>query len=488
MPRVALALLAVLLVTSVLSEAKRRASPIDQLFAEERRAVDDPARRKALWTTGRAGKSTTVLTAFVDDGLRRPYSVYFYFCLTMPHVEEIAWPTLRRLDRDFGLGCRFQEDKLRVILPGGSWIRLFGFDRPLALDRFYGIKLRGAAIDEAAFANIDLEEFCEDTLGPRLIDDQGTLWLMSIPGRVPRGLFDEIIRGFPKRVNMSGVRSPSRPDWSVHSWTALENPTIAPLVQAEVNQKLKDNPDVASRAWFRRNYLGERVQERGSLVYQYDREKNTYWRLGPDGRVSAWDRREDDRYVLGLDFGWDDATSFSLNAWREDSPLFVELESYAQPEMMMAAIAARVRLYQDWVAPGPLAIVGDPARKNYFEELRRRYQLPIMVAEKSSKADWIEVKNNDLAAGLVQLVDPDSSPHVREMQTLTWKVMPDGRRLEQPGANNNCCDAHLMAYRHAYHYLHKDAPPDPRSASERINDELIEAALSEDEEMTHALG
>ncbi len=495
-----LSLLAVLVVSSILDEAQRRSSPLDQLFAEQRAAVEDPSRRKCLWTTGRAGKSTTVLTAFVDDGLKHPYMVYFYFCLTMPHVEEIAWPTLRRLDRDFGLGCRFQEDKLRVILPSGSWIRLFGFDRPLALDRFYGIALRGAAADEAAFANIDLEEFVEDTIGPRLIDHQGTFWLMSIPGRVPRGLFDEIIRGFPRRENMRGVRSPSRPDWSVHSWTALENPTVRDLVLSEIAQKVaaraypSTSPealaaaraDLERLAWFRRNYLGERVQERGDLVYPFDRDKNTYWRLDKDGqRISAWARRPDDHYVLGIDFGWDDATAFSLNAWRDDLPLFVELESYAQPEMMMSAIAARVRLYQEWIAPAPLTIVGDPARKNYFEELRRRYQLPIMVAEKANKLDWIEVFVNDLSAGLVQYVAPDDSPHVREMQGLTWKVMKDGKRLEQPGAANNGCDAQLMAYRHAYHYLHTEAEPKPepgsRAAELRLEADLLAQVERDDE-------
>lgn len=477
--------------SSLLAQARRRDRPIDDLFPAQRAAVDDPHNRVCLWTSGRAGKSTAVLTKFVQDGLDHPNSVYWYFSLTGPHVEEIAWPTLRRLDALYGLGCRFQEDKLRVILPGGSWIRCFGFDRPLALDRFYGVRLRGAAIDEAAFSNLDLDEFAEDTLGPRLLDQGGTLYLMSIPGRVPRGLFDEIIAGFPKRVNMSGVRSPTRRRWSVHSWTWADNPAMREVVAAELARIKADEPELLKRPSTRRNYFGERVTDRQGRVYDFLRDRNTYWRADPKTGllVSSWLMQPDDHYVLGLDFGWDDCAAFSFNAWRDDGPDLVELESYRETEMRMRAIADRVRMYQEWAGGEErLDIVADPSHKDYFEEIRRRYDLPIKVAEKASKYDWIEVENDDLSLGHVLIVDPESSPHVHEMQHLTRKVLKTGKWVEQPGKPNDCCDAHLVAYRESYHYLHKEEPPVPEPGSrealeaeeQRMVDELEAADRERD--------
>lgn len=467
--------------SGTLAEARRRHRPIDDLFLSQRLAVEDPHNRIALWTTGRAGKSTAVLTKFVQDGLDFPNTVYWYFCLTMPSVEEIAWPALQRLNREYDLGCRFQEEKLRVILPTGSWIRLFGFDRPLALDRFYGVKLNGAAIDEAAFANVDLEELVEDTLGMRLLDQDAKIYLMSIPGRVTRGLFDAIISGFPKRQNMAGVRSPTKPRWSVHSWTWADNPSVRDKVAAELARMRRDDPALLKRPSTRRNYFGERITDRAGRVYEWSKEKGTYWRRDEATglQVSAWTMAAGDHYVLGMDYGWDDAAGFSLNTWRDDSPLFVELESYCETEMRMRAIADRIRMYQDWVAPyGDLTIVAPRDHKAYFEEVRRRYDLPIMVSEKSEKADWQEVLNDDYAAGRAQIVDPESSPHVNEMARLVKKFLPSRKWIEQPGRPNNCCDAHLAAYREAYHYLHKEAPPalSSREAeqveSDRIADEL----------------
>ena len=495
------------LVSSALVEARSRRSPIDTLFPEQRRAVEDPHNRVCLWTTGQSGKSTAVLTYYVDDGIRRPHGVYWYFCLTSYHVEEIAWPTLKRLDREFDLGCRFQEQKLRVILPGGSWIRLFGFDRPLALDRYYGVRLRSAAIDEAAFSNIDLDDFCEDTLGPRLLRENGKIFLMSIPPREPRGLFDEIIRGFPKRANMAGVRSPTRRDWSVHSWTAFDNPVMRDLWIDEIAKKIRaragDNPtpedlrraeaELRAAPWFQRNYFGERVQERGEKVYDFDRDRNTYWRTDDKGeRVSSWEPRPGDRYVLGIDFGWDDSTAFSWNVYRDDSPDLVEVESFKQAEMRMDAIAARARMYI--AASGEehaISIVGDYAHKTFFEEIRRRYDLPMMIGEKSEKYDWIATWNADANLGRVKIVDPENSPHVEEMLGLVWKLIKaTGKKVEQPAAPNDCSDAHLMAYRHAYHYLHEEPAKPVETGSpewyhrqeERMLEELEEEDRRREEE------
>lgn len=458
----------------------------DILFPEQRAAADDPHDRVCLWTTGRAGKSFTVLTDFVASAMEPSdkTSVFFYYCLSDYQVEEIAWPTLQWLDRRFQIGARFQEQKLRMILPTGNWIRLFSFNRLEHLDRYYGIRLKGAALDEAAFAKISVEEFIEDTLGPRLVDDGGKFYLMSIPGRVQTGLFDEIIRAWPRRRNMSGVRSPSRPDWSVHSWTWRENPTMRAKVEAYLARKTAERPAFTKTAHYIRNYIGDRVASRGERVYPFDRGKNTYNRTDPDrGSVSNWEMRSGDHYVLGLDFGFDDATAWSLNVWRDDSPLLVEIESYKETNLLMSPIAARTRAYMEFcdIEGTTLDIVADHAHKQWFREFTARHQIPVMVSEKADKYDWIETYNDDLAQGLVKICDPDGSPRVKEMNGLTWKTLPGTkRRVEQPGAPNDCCDAHLAAYRHAYHYLHKEQEPKPErggpewwaAEERRIEDEL----------------
>jgi len=451
----------------LVSEWTRRADLTDSLFPEQLAAIRDPSTLKCIWTTARAGKTRTVLTDFFDDGLRHPGNRYNFIALTSNSAAEIAWPEAKEIDRDHHLGCTFTESRLRITMPGGSWIRIYGADRPGWMDRLYGQKFRRTAFDEAAFFHVDLESFIVDVLRPRAIDLGGQIYLSSIPGYIPRGLFHEVIKGFPERVNMSSVPSPTKPGWSVHSWTTEDNPWMRAKFIADRDQQIAENPDIVDDPRFRRNYLGETIIERGQRVYGFDPDKNG---------LAEWEHHAGDRYVLGLDFGWDDQTAFSLCVWREDSPHFVEIESYSEKEMLLDKAASFVRGYVALCEPhGTIDIVGDPAHKQLFEEFRRRYDLPIMPAEKTDKYAWIELVNNDLALNKIKICVPEKSPHVEEMQGLTWKVLSTGRRIEQPGAPNDVCDAFLVAYRHAYHYRYE--APVPELPKEQLEEQRMLALV-----------
>jgi hypothetical protein len=425
-----------------------------------------------------------VLTDFVSDGLEREFSTYFFFCLIEKQVEEIAWKILAKINRDYALGCRMQEHKLKVTLPTGSQIQLFGSDNLAALDRFLGIKLRKVAFDEAAFyTTLNLEEMVEDTIGPRLVDERGQLYLMSTPPRHPHGLFYEIIKGFGPRKNMSGVESPSYPGWSCHSWTTLDNPSMRSQWKQDIARKRKNDPELETRVWFRRTYLGENVHDTGKLVYEYDPVRNL-WR-------EDWEHKPGDRFVLGLDLGWDDATAFSFNTWRPTSkiPLLLELDAYKESHMRMDAIASHVTKYRDYVDTvhgESLDIVCDYAHKQYFEELARRYDIPLLQSEKPKKYDWIKTLNSDYNLGYVQLLESSTECHREEMSSLPWKIAKQtGKRVEYPNKPNDSCDAHLAAYRHAYHYIHEEEEPKIDLHSEewyrREEERMVMAAQMEDE-------
>ena len=264
---------------TLIEGAKSRVSIRDSLFRQQRLAVDDPSPRKCIWTTGRAGKSTAVLTEFTADAVERDYSGYFYFCLTEKQVFKIAWPILRYLDRTYKLNARFQQHLALVTYPNGSWIQLAGADRPVALDRFYGIKLRGAAFDEAGFySSLDLRDMIEDTIGPRLVDDDGQCYIMSIPPRYPFGLFFDVIKKFPKRENMAGVLSPTEPEWSVHSWTTHDNPAMKDKFAAEIARKKANDPDYNKKSAYIRNYEGNNIFDM-SFIKKADASNHFIWNI-----------------------------------------------------------------------------------------------------------------------------------------------------------------------------------------------------------------
>ena len=230
---------------SVLGAARRRAGLLDYLFEAERQAVEDPAPKKLYWCTGRAGKTTAFLTDCLDDGSRHELYRYIYVAKTLESAMEIAWPVLKELQKASGIDLEFSESRNRcTIVSTGSWVKIYGADRPGWMDKLYGQKWSRLGIDEAGFYTINLRAFVEDIVEMRGIDQDGQLCLMSIPGRLPSGYFHDIIKGFDGFKRRAGEPSPTEPDWSVHSWSWRDNPAVAKKIARYVSQEDRAKPQL----------------------------------------------------------------------------------------------------------------------------------------------------------------------------------------------------------------------------------------------------
>lgn len=411
-------------------ELRRRAGPRMGCFLEQADAMDDPASHRLWQCDRRAGKTTTAVCEFYSEGKQRD-SEYAYIALTQKSAKRIAWRMLRQLNVRYDCRARLYEQEHRVLLPSGSILSLYGADRPGWSDLIYGQRLRRVYIDEAAFFSIDLNQLIMDVLDPCVADEEGTITLMSRPGHVNAGFFYDIAHG-----KIGG--------WSVKKWSWRDNPHVAPQIQKRIDQQLKERPELINNPSFRRNWYNEWAVSRGAHVYLIDVDSCA---------ITEWKAQPADQYVLGIDLGWYDHTAFSLISWSPAHDKVIELESYREREMLLDKVAARIRMYMDEYQP--LYIVGDPGRRQAFEELRQRYDLPISPAEKSDKLHWIDMINTDFAAGKIAILNAHSSPHVEEMLDLTWEKRPSNKRIESPSCANDASDAFLYAFRYARHYLHK---------------------------------
>ena len=445
-------------------ELQRRQAIRDSLFQAQRQVVEHPNRFKIVWTTRRAGKTTCALIDWILDALGHPYSQSVYIGITHSSAKRIAWLALKQLDRQWGLQARFQEAELRVNLPNGSNLQLFGADRPGLADRLLGTKLRRAYIDEAAFHSQDLTRLVDGVLLDAVSDEAGQIWLLSTPGILTRGLFYELTRKLPWQETFSG-RTPPATDaypavsrWRVFRWTTAQNPYMAETFAREIAEARAANPDLDKDPEHIRNRLGAWVHCTGETVYRWDPERNTW-------PGQQWVTRPGDQFILGMDFGWDDRQAMSLVSYRDDSPILVEVEAIRLKQALMDELAARVKGYMTEY-PG-LTILGDPGSKQYFEEFRRAHSLPLIPAEKASKFEWIQIANTALRAGHIQIVAPSTSPHVDEMTNLIWTVKPDGTKVEARGLRNDSCDAFLYAFRHARHYMIGEQEPEPPAPTQQ---------------------
>jgi hypothetical protein len=128
----------------------------------------------------RAGKTVAVLQRIIRDALNPPHpnSQYALIAPTYSQAKSIAFDYLRRMTAD--LDATVHETELRVELPNGSRIRLFGAETP---DRLRGIRLDGCVIDEVAQCPANL---FGEIIRPALADRKGWCGYIGTPkGRGP---------------------------------------------------------------------------------------------------------------------------------------------------------------------------------------------------------------------------------------------------------------------------------------------------------------
>lgn len=404
-----------------------RGKLLASLFPAQRRFLEDSAHLKAALCTRRAGKSHASAVALIDAAWSKPNTVALYLALTRRSAKAIMWHKLKELDRTHKLGLTFSESELIVSLPNNSRIVLFGADLENLADRLRGDAYVRVIIDEAQSYGSHLQMLIDDVLEPATLDHRGDIALIGTPGPSPCGTFYDA--------------TTTAPSWSRHSWSLIDNhhlPHAADwLVQLKTNRGWTDeNP-----TWLR-EYQAQWVQDESALVYRgFKRRRNMYRELP----MSSW------QYIVGLDLGWHDQTAFSVIAYSKYQPNAHIIRSFGRSEMHISRTAEVLLSLQNEFAPA--AIVADTGGlgKAICEELKMRYSLPIVAAEKTDKLTAIEALNGDFIDGRV-LVHESCSDLINQYETLTW----DEKRLhENPGQRNDLIDSALYPLRYSRHYWHR---------------------------------
>lgn len=392
--------------------------------------------------TRRAGKSRTAGVRLITRANRAgPYKGAIYFGLTRSTAKAVMWSTLQAMNREHTLGLDFHESDLIATLPNKSFIKLLGADATKdEIQKALGQAYVEAVVDEAQAFGPQLKDLCYDILLPALGDELGALTLIGTAGLVPAGFFFDVTNGLETTY-----------PWSVHGWTYQDNPNtkVRENIERQVAMMIAHNPEVVKTAAFRRNYLKEWVIEESNQIYRFREERNRF-----DGRLPADIRWT---YVLGVDLGFTDDTAFVLGAYSSKSPVFYIVEVESKPGMDFFDVAARIKEYQ---AKYRIAhVVIDGANKQGIVTMERRCGLKLEMAEKTSKQDYIELMNGELAQGYVKVYP--GCPLVPEWGQLVW-VRDGNKREEDERQKNHKSDACLYAWRHAFNFAYRppgEAPP-----------------------------
>lgn len=413
----------------------------DFLFKEQLALALDPAKFATAVCSVRAGKTVTCAADLIATATESPGVVCLYITLARSSAKRIIWPDLHKINREYDLGGIPNESDLSLKFPNGSIIYCSGASDATEIEKFRGLSnVALAYIDESQAFRAHIKELVEEILIKRLYDTNGRLRLIGTPGPIPTGYFYEASQS---------------PQWSHHAWTLHSNPhierksgvTVAQLINQDCERKgvSLDDPSI------QRECFGRWVLDTNSLLLEYNPERNDYASL-PQGQYT---------YILGMDFGFEDADAFSVLGWHEASPdTYLIEEVIAEKQTYEQMVENFDRLYKKYSFS---RIVADPGGggKKLIESLKQRYPIPMHVADKLGKISNYGLLNNALRTGrFFAKRDSRFSQDCNLLEVDRDKSTPEKTIVK---GHSDSVDAVLYAFKEspAYGYTPPIAKPKP---------------------------
>lgn len=433
-------------------EQSRAPPPLyDEHFPEQRAFIEDEGNMLVALCTRRAGKSFGAALRLIRAAYRHPGASCLFLALTRLSAKGILWDdVLKVINRKWKLGATFNESELMMRLPNGSRIYLLGADaNEDEREKLLGKKYAEVDIDESASYSIDFEHLVFGTLKPAVADYRGNVVLIGTPSNIKSGLFYELTQGQDPRTPGRWTKN----GWSGHRWSAFQNPHMAKQWQAEIDELVANNPLITETPAFQQNYYGVWTIDDNALVYRYEEGRNDYVNL-PTFARGSW------TFVLGVDLGFNDDSSFTVVGFHEFARVLYVVESSKEAGLDITDVAERVATLKRRYPIVRTRI--DGANKQAVAELNNRHGTEAEAADKREKAEFIDLMNAEFIQGRVKL-SALCEPLKEEYKVLVWdeRALKKGKRIEHPGCSNHATDSTLYAWRDCWQYLSEMEPAAP---------------------------
>lgn len=458
---------------------------LKNLHPAQRRALEDPEPRKCFEKGRRGGGSFAVAAWLLEEYHRWPGATSLFVATTKEHAKAILWPVLEELDAKYGLGGDFNALDLTYTLPNGYKIILRAAKDRAQVEKLRGIAggLRRAAIDEAgSFLGHDqhFRYLISSVITPQFMDTHhlggGQLILCGSPGLMPMGFFYE---------KCSGRTHEGKPvkQWSVHHWTALDNPYVDAagyfheelengdyiLDDTSVNDVVAEivalnGVPLSDERWapllakltaeFRREYLADWVSDDASIIYAPTKRN-----LLPEGYElppGPW------RVVVAADVGWGDGNGFAVAAKSLRGKEIILLRAYYLPEMDDAEIAAEIaQLKKDWHTSEAYVDCGGEGDRLVAN--LENHGVIVQRAAKPRKKPRIEYVRALLHTGSLQIRPEHCGDVLAEWLALPWSK---DKQSHREGFVDDVADAVLMAVNPLSQRFVPQPPPRPKPGEE----------------------
>lgn len=414
-------------------------------FPQQHAFILDPAQFKTLVTPRRSGKTVGDALALLDTALRVGKSVNLYITLSRANAKKIMWPVLLELNREHSLGGEPNESDLSLKLPSGSIVYLTGAKDKKEIEKFRGLPIQRAIVDEAQSFPEYIKELIDEVLVPATFDTGGDIILSGTPKPVPSGYFHDAAHSDA---------------WSHHGWQMEDNPwikaktgkTALQIIERECKRKgvTLDHPTI------QRECFGRWVLDLNSLVFRYDPVLNHYDTPLHQVQPPKWE------FVLGVDIGFHDADAIAVLGWGPESPKAFLVEESITSKQGITELAQQMDLLVKKYNPMRIVMDTGGLGRKIAEELRKRFSIPVVAAEKARKFEYIELLNDAMRTG--NLMARKDSRFANDAFLVEWDRQGDKPKVKDT-FHSDICDAVLYAYREALHWLHTPAIPEVSAGS-----------------------
>lgn len=399
------------------------------------------AKRKVGICSRRAGKTYLASIYAIKEVHKPKEGNVAYIGITRNSAKRIIFDQIDRMNDRFNLGMKKNTSELSFTAANGNVIYLAGAHHEDEAEKFRGQKNNLIILDECASFKSHVQYLIEEVLEPTLIDTDGTICLIGTPSANP-GPHNYFYK----------VTAEDSQGYEVHKWTIHNNPHI-PHAEAWLKEYRERKGWDENHPIYRREWMGEWTTDSNTLVYKFNKEKNTYAHEIP--KNGGW------QFIMGVDLGSVDSFAIVVLAYSSNSPTLFEVDSFARSQLIPSEWAEHIKRFVELYRP--VSIVADHGGlgKSICEEITRRYHIPLKPAEKTQKLANIELLNGDLISGRFKF--RKDSPVTKQMQMLQWD--PDRPGKEDERTPNDLCDSTLYAYREARHYHGRQPVPRPLAGS-----------------------
>ena len=433
-------------------------------FPEQLAFIRDPKPFMSASCSRRAGKTEVCAYDLLDTATKHKGVVCLYITLTRTNAEKIVWMKLKEINELYQLGGTPNEAKLHMSFSNGSIIYLSGCKDKSEVEKFRGLALKLVYIDEVQSFKAFIEDLVDDVIAPALADYAGKLKFIGTPAPLQSGFFWKVL---------------NNPIYSRHHWTFWNNPFIAKkagIPHAEILKRELDRRGVnENHPSVRREWFGEWTIDTDSLVFQYSKIKNSYQNLP---------KLTD--YVIGLDFGTDDADAIAVLGWHKNHREVYLVEEYIKSGLSVTEIVNEVdKMMKKY---NPLKVVADTGAngKKIALEITKRTGVPVYAAEKSRKIEHITWLNDAFRTNLFYA--RSDSRFAEDCSVVEWDYdkSTSDKLVIKDEPHSDICDAVLYAYTECLHWLSEPATPiynlkeQWSRFSEKMADDALENSILKD--------